>query len=133
MDKLLKGIGIFLLLIGFLKLVVWYRTDVPISRLSMIYILSMVTMLFIRKKWTYFCLLLILTLLFVGDFYSANYSFHLTPFNYTSSLNEWVDSFDSNLNYYLMSFPRFFSAIVFIILLIPSSRVQYGFQLSKSK
>jgi hypothetical protein len=127
MDKVLKGIALLLFLIAISKFVIWLKTDEPISRLSILYIAAIIALLMYRKKWTFISLLVLLTLPFIGDFYSANYSSGLSPFNFTGSIYSWLSSIGSNWNYSVMLFPRYFSVILVILLLLPASRTLYGF------
>ena len=126
MNIILKLLAILFGVIVILKTIIWFKTDEPISRLSILYLMSLIIFLLYKRKWSYFILLGITTFPTISQILYKNYS-GTYPFDYTGSIYRWLSSFDSNLNYYFIQFPVYFSVIVIVILLIPASRKLYGF------
>jgi hypothetical protein len=118
MNTVLKSLAIF---IGGL---VMLKTDEPISRLSILYLISLILLLLYKKKWSYFVLLAVTTFPIV---FQINYYNHSGIHSIIQVLYRWLSSFDSNLHDFILQFPVCFSIILMALLLLPATRNVYGF------
>lgn len=110
-----------------LKVILWIKMDYPIGRLSIIYLVSMILVLYFRNRITFILLIVLCVLPFALRFIDLHLS-GPTSLEYTFAFYKYLFEDHRKIALVFIQFPYYFSALLCLSLLFKNVRLLYGFQ-----
>ena len=126
MKNVLNIASLFFVLIILLKVILWLKSDFPINRPSILFLLLIVILLQIRNRITYLLLLAAMVYPFFHRHFNA-YMSRNTFEDFTYSIAYSIKLSNHDWHVTLLNAPFYFYVIMAIILLFPQAIKLYGF------
>lgn len=120
-----------LAIIIFFKFIFWIKMDIPIGKLSIVYLLFLVFVLSYKNKVTYVLLWILCATPFVWKLATYNISGFI-PTEYTYPLYKYFNEEYRKTALFFLKFPYYFSVLLFVTSLTRGIRNLYGVRLNKS-
>lgn len=132
MKKVINVLTLFFVLIVLLKVVLWLKTDFPIHRPSILFLLFIIFLLQVRNRITYFLFLAAMIYPFFHRHFNAYFTRN-TFEDFTYSIAYSLKLSDHYWHVKLLNAPFYIYVIMAVIFLFPQTMRLYGFGKKESK